>query len=78
MAESSKKSWKKALKTRAYEEHKHCIVCGKAIPLDQDFCSLECKDSYSKADKKKSRGNITQIIIFGVLIVVMFIVFRNL
>ena len=74
MAEVSRKSWKKSLKSRAYDEHKHCIVCGKAVPMDQDFCSLDCKDSYSKKDKKKSRGNIIQIAVFGVLIVVMFII----
>ncbi len=77
MAEFSKKSWKKSLKARPYDEHKHCLVCGKAVPLNQDFCSLECKDSYNKADKKKGRGNIIQIAVFGVLIVVMFVMFSG-
>lgn len=78
MAENIRKSWKKSLKTRPYEEHKHCLVCGRAVPLDQDFCSLECKDSYGKADKKKSRSNMVQIAVFGVLIVVMFLIMSGL
>ena len=73
MSEPIKRSWKSSLKTRSYEEHKHCIVCNRAVPIDQDFCSLECKDSYGKTDKKKGRNNIIQIAFFGVLIVVMFI-----
>lgn len=65
------KSWKESLKSRRYEPHKHCIVCGRAIPLGQDFCSTECKDSYTKADKSKSRKSTIQFVVIAVVMVVM-------
>lgn len=70
-------SWKESLKKRKFDEHKHCVICRKAITVDQDFCSQECKDKYSKDDKKKSRSSTLQIVIFGVLLVVMLIVMTN-
>ena len=73
MAET-KRSWKKALKVRPYEEHKHCIVCGRAVPLEQDFCSTECKDSYQTADKKKGKKNNLQCIFLVVTMLIMIVV----
>ncbi len=64
-------SWKEALKARKYDEHKHCTICSRAIPMDRDFCSQECKDKYSKADKSKSRKNTIQMVVLGVVMVVM-------
>ncbi|MHA1585302.1 MAG: DUF2116 family Zn-ribbon domain-containing protein [Promethearchaeota archaeon] len=71
-------SWKENLKMRPWGEHKHCLVCQRAIPMDRDFCSQECKDQYNKKDKKKGKKNKIQIIVFGALIVVMLIVMGNL
>ncbi len=68
MPDVKNKSWKDSLKTRRYEEHKHCIVCGRAVPIERDFCTQDCKDSYSKADKKKGKSSKIQI---AVLVVVM-------
>ena len=35
-------------------QHKHCVVCGKAIPLGEEFCSDTCRDRY-QAEMKKRR-----------------------
>jgi len=62
-------SWKSSLKKRI-DEHKHCQVCGISIPLDKEYCSIECRDKYQGYDKKKKRGNIIQIVLIaGVMIV---------
>jgi predicted nucleic acid-binding Zn ribbon protein len=74
MSESkSKSSWKDSLKSRKYEEHKHCVVCGNAILTDRDFCGTTCKESYTKADKKKSRSSKIQLIVMGVVMVVLLV-----
>jgi predicted nucleic acid-binding Zn ribbon protein len=71
MPEVKNKSWKDSLKSRKYDEHKHCIVCGRAVPMDRDFCTQECKEKYSSADKKKGRKNWVQIAVLGVVMVVV-------
>ena len=38
-------------------QHKHCRICNKAVPLDEDVCSEECQsklEQYIKANKKKN------------------------
>ncbi|MCK5343169.1 MAG: DUF2116 family Zn-ribbon domain-containing protein [Candidatus Heimdallarchaeota archaeon] len=73
MSEIKSKSWKDSLKTRKYGEHKHCVVCGNAINIDRDFCSTDCKEGYTKADKKKSRSSKIQLVVMGVVMVVLLI-----
>ena len=78
MPEIKGKTWKDSLKTRKYEEHKHCIVCGRAVPQTQDFCSQECKDGYKKADKSKSKKNTISIVVMVVMVIAILIVSRLL
>jgi predicted nucleic acid-binding Zn ribbon protein len=38
-------------------QHKHCRICSKAVPLDEDVCSEECQgklDMYMRANKRKN------------------------
>mgnify|MGYP002352547775 CR=1 FL=1 len=70
----SKKGWKENLQGRKWGEHKHCIVCGKAIALGQDFCSQPCRDKYQKVEKDKGSKSKWQIVmIFVVMIVMLFV-----
>lgn len=32
--------------------HKHCGVCGKAIPEDKQFCSVKCREVYEQREKR--------------------------
>ena len=34
-------------------QHKHCQICGKAVPIEEDFCSEECKEKMEQMVKKK-------------------------
>ncbi len=52
------------------EQHKHCRICQKPVPLDEDFCSEECKDEY---DDLLSSRKKKQYVVYGLLIV-LFIV----
>ena len=70
----SRRSWKQSLKTRPYEEHKHCVICARAVPLEQDFCSLECKEKYDQTDKKKGKKNTIQCVILVAAMVIMMVI----
>lgn len=78
MPEIKGKTWKDSLKSRKYEEHKHCVVCNKAVAVTQDFCSQDCKNQYTKADKDKGKKNTIQIIVMVVLVIVMIFVVPSL
>jgi predicted nucleic acid-binding Zn ribbon protein len=67
-------TWKDQLKQRKWGEHKHCVVCGKAIALDKDFCSQPCRDSYQKTEKDKSKKGTWQIVMIFVVMIVMMVV----
>jgi predicted nucleic acid-binding Zn ribbon protein len=67
-------TWKDQLKQRKWGEHKHCVVCGKAIPMDRDFCSQTCRDGYQKTEKDKSKKGTWQIVMIFVVMIVMMVV----
>lgn len=53
--------------------HAHCKVCGKSIPWGKDYCSNECRDKESKAQKKAKRMSRFYLLFFVMLIVLMLI-----
>ncbi len=57
------------------ENHRHCIVCGKAIEQDKFFCSPSCEDVFKKQQKRMSRSRLIMIAIF-VAIFVMIVVLQ--
>ena len=52
-------------------QHKHCIVCFKAIGLGRDYCSDECKEIHVAKIKRQKR---MMYIMYGVLAVVFVLV----
>lgn len=65
--------WKDAL-TQKYAPHKHCIVCGRAVPPEEDFCSTECRDKYTSAEKSKNKkSNVQLFLLIGVFAVFMIV-----
>jgi predicted nucleic acid-binding Zn ribbon protein len=46
----------------AIQQHKHCLICEKAIPADKRFCSDRCEEIYEQRRKKARR---TQWIFYG-------------
>jgi predicted nucleic acid-binding Zn ribbon protein len=32
--------------------HRHCVVCGKMVPEDKEFCSVSCEEAYKKREKR--------------------------
>jgi len=58
------------------EDHKHCIVCGKAIEPDKFFCSPSCEETYKKQQKSIARSRTIMMVIFVVIIVVFILMSR--
>jgi len=52
--------------------HRHCLVCGKAIEPDQNFCSDECKKVW---DKEKKRQRNFSLIMLALLFILLFLIF---
>ena len=49
-------------------QHRHCHICGKAIPLLETLCSEECKERYQKMVKKRKMFvYIMYILVFFIL-----------
>jgi predicted nucleic acid-binding Zn ribbon protein len=46
-------------------QHKHCQVCGRAVPVDEIFCSMECEGRYNQYVKKQRRNNY---IMLGIMV----------
>jgi predicted nucleic acid-binding Zn ribbon protein len=36
-------------------QHKHCIFCGRAITVEDDFCAEECKTLYDEKIAKRKQ-----------------------
>ncbi|RLF38150.1 MAG: DUF2116 family Zn-ribbon domain-containing protein [Thermoplasmata archaeon] len=57
-------------------QHRHCQMCGKAIPLDERFCSEECREKYVEFLKKRRRLIlIMYVILFIVLAIALVTIF---
>ncbi|MEX2682252.1 MAG: DUF2116 family Zn-ribbon domain-containing protein [Candidatus Sigynarchaeota archaeon] len=59
---------------RGYQEHQHCIVCGRAIHLGKKYCSLSCKEKYESVQKKQNKNQKLMCCIMGAVMPIMLIV----
>jgi len=54
------------------EDHKHCVVCGKAVPADKLFCSQECEDRLKLQQKRMSRMRLyTMLMMAGLFLLLI-------
>lgn len=51
-------------------QHSHCQICGKAIPVDERFCSDKCEEEYDEYVKKRKRW---MYLMWGALAVLMIV-----
>lgn len=51
-------------------DHKHCLVCSKPISLNQQTCSPECQQAFTRQLKSQRR---TSWIFIGILVVAMLV-----
>ena len=55
------------------EEHKHCIVCGKAVPSEKLFCSQECEDRFNLQQKRMGRMRLYTLLMFFALFMLIIV-----
>ncbi|TXT66512.1 MAG: hypothetical protein BAJALOKI1v1_280010 [Promethearchaeota archaeon] len=65
-------SWKDQIEKK-WGPHKHCPICGKAMPPDRKFCSQDCRDNYLQDQKKQKKKGRYQIVFLVAMMAVMFI-----
>lgn len=54
--------------------HTHCQVCMKSIPVNEKFCSEECKQKFIGFQKKRKLLNYFMLgMIAAVIILVLFV-----
>ena len=41
--------------TTKIPQHKHCILCGRAVQVDEDYCGDECKNLYDQRTAKRKQ-----------------------
>ncbi len=58
-------------------DHRHCRICGKAIPPDREFCSSGCEEVQRKMEARQKRMKnllmIVYVLVFGILLAMIFL-----
>ena len=52
--------------------HRHCQICGAAVPNNSTFCSDKCEQEYKRIVKQRKRFNyllIGMLVIFFVILI---------
>ena len=55
-------------------QHKHCLVCGKSMESDGDFCSEKCKQTVAARKKSQTRTTWIMMIIMGIVLVFLWVI----
>lgn len=53
------------------DQHKHCKICEKPIPLDEDFCSKKCENEFEEIVKGRKKKQYIVYALFIIFLVVM-------
>ncbi len=56
------------------EDHKHCVVCGKATESDKFFCSPSCEEIFKKQQKRMARSRMLMLAFFIAMFVVIMVI----
>ncbi|MFQ6129869.1 MAG: DUF2116 family Zn-ribbon domain-containing protein [Candidatus Hadarchaeaceae archaeon] len=55
------------------EDHRHCVVCGRAIELDKFFCSPSCEDIFKKQRKRMVYNRLILMVVFiAIFLLILF------
>ncbi len=48
-------------------DHRHCRVCGKAIPPKEEFCSDECRSKFEEARERERKARRMLYVFYGLI-----------
>ena len=54
-------------------DHRHCRICGKAIPPNQEFCSETCRSISERMEARQKRMRNLLIIMYVAVFLIIFI-----
>ena len=54
-------------------DHRHCRICGKAIPPNQEFCSENCRSISERMEARQRRMRNLLIIMYVAVFLIIFI-----
>jgi len=54
-------------------DHRHCKICGKAIPPNQEFCSEACRSISERMEARQRRMRNLLIIMYVAVFLIIFI-----
>ncbi|PUA32922.1 MAG: hypothetical protein B9J98_03270 [Candidatus Terraquivivens tikiterensis] len=46
-------------------DHRHCIVCGRAIPPDEQVCSPDCREKLELSKEKEQEDDVNNLRRYG-------------
>ncbi|UCH87920.1 MAG: DUF2116 family Zn-ribbon domain-containing protein, partial [Thermoplasmata archaeon] len=52
-------------------QHKHCMICHKAIPVKESLCSEECQEEFDRLDRKRRNYMYIMYGLFFVIIIMV-------
>ena len=52
------------------DQHKHCPMCSKPIPLSEKFCSPKCEQIYTENQRKVAKSRKLLYIAFAAFIII--------
>jgi predicted nucleic acid-binding Zn ribbon protein len=56
-------------------DHRHCIICGKAIPPKEEICSDECRKIQAYRLRRERRTRILILILYVILMGSLLLIF---
>ena len=54
-------------------DHRHCRICGKAIPPNQEFCSENCRSISERMEARQKRMRNLLIIMYVAVFLIIFV-----
>lgn len=58
------------------ENHRHCAICGKPIPISESFCSDNCQEQYQLKQQQvaKQRKILYGIVAIFIIVYVVMVI----
>ncbi len=56
------------------QQHTHCQMCGKAIPVKEALCSEDCKEKYQNLLKKRKK---TLYLLYGMILIFFIVIIAS-
>ncbi|MEM0445077.1 MAG: DUF2116 family Zn-ribbon domain-containing protein [Nitrososphaerota archaeon] len=56
-------------------DHRHCTICGRPVPPQEEVCSPECRKTYEDRLRRERRTRLFLLILYIALLGSLFVIF---